>query len=693
MTRFFICFHPRHIRLNTLIPAWLLAAAIIIAAIPSTAAQHQVRLTDSQGTSLEFSELPSRIVSLVPSAAEILVRIGAGGVLVGTTYHDTSLNGSEKRTLVGGFFNPSLARVMSLDPDLVIASPIHREMIPALRAADIPVFVYETKRLDQAWELMAAMGTLSGMDTAAEKLVSENRGMLAHVRAKLDKAGADPKRVIRLMGRDRIMTPGNTSFQNEMIRAAGGISPDFGKPGPVVEVSLDEWKTFNPEVIYGCYADRPVADLFFSQPGWKDVDAVKNQQIHYLPCDLTCRASARTGDFVAGLASMIYTDAFADPDNFIHATAGISRKPLGVDLDYVEKAGIVSSHVFDFVNKTLVVDLKEPMTVVSTLEGRRDGITTVGNHYSPPPTWMPGHLMGIDHIRNAVLTAIERKRDTTSFLMTGADMDHLSVQTRRYKDMEVTALVTAGVTSNAVRMGSDTGGFYEPGEPSKSHKPGTINIIIMTNMQLSDRAMTRAIISATEAKSAVIQDFDIRSSYTPAAHMATGTGTDNILVVRGTGRPIKNAGGHSKMGELIARAVYAGVREAMAGQNGIVPGRHVVQRLKERKISIYQLTSGAQCGCQEKKGEFSAMVEHLLLNPMYSGFLESALALSDAHEQGLVRDLSGFDAWCGRIAGKIAGHPVDKVESLVTDDTVPVVIRKALDAVMTGARIRTGEGE
>ena len=121
--------------------------------------------------------------------------------------------------------------------------------------------------------------------------------------------------------------------------------------------------------------------------------------------------------------------------------------------------------------------------------------------------------------------------------MTGADMDKLSVQTTQFRKMKVYALVTAGVSSNALRMSRDTGPFYEP---------GTINIIIMTNMQLSDRAMTRAIITATEAKTAALEDLDIRSSYTPLKHSATGTGTDNIIVVQGTGVHIDNAGGHTK---------------------------------------------------------------------------------------------------------------------------------------------------
>ncbi|SLM29684.1 hypothetical protein MTBBW1_1940011 [Desulfamplus magnetovallimortis] len=63
------------------------------------------------------------------------------------------------------------------------------------------------------------------------------------------------KRVIRIMGRKSVMTPGNDSFQNELISLSGGIPPDFGRSGSVIEVTKDEWIKFNPQVIYGCGND------------------------------------------------------------------------------------------------------------------------------------------------------------------------------------------------------------------------------------------------------------------------------------------------------------------------------------------------------------------------------------------------------------------------------------------------------
>lgn len=89
------------------------------------------------------------------------------------------------------------------------------------------------------------------------------------------------------------------SYTPHDIRAAGGKAPDFTAPGKIVEVTLEQWQAFDPEVIYGCGPDRAVEERFFSKPGWKDVSAVKNNRVYYMPCDLTCRASARTSAFAA----------------------------------------------------------------------------------------------------------------------------------------------------------------------------------------------------------------------------------------------------------------------------------------------------------------------------------------------------------------------------------------------------------
>jgi ABC-type Fe3+-hydroxamate transport system substrate-binding protein/adenosylcobinamide amidohydrolase len=648
-------------------------------------AAYPVSVQDSKGNHLKFFKTPHKVVSLVPSATEILFKIGAKDFVRAITYHDITLTGAGGKQIIGGFFRPSINRIEDAGPDMIILSSIHKDIIKRFNKTDCKLFFFQTDTIENSYKSIAALGKIFDREKQAQKIIDKNKSGMNHIKQKLAKIdNFKKKRVIRLMGKDTIMTPGRDSFQNEIIRAAGGIPPDFNKKGNIINVTKEEWMEFNPQVIYGCAPDKEAAKNFFSKPGWKDVEAIKNNQIYYFPCDLTCRASSYTGYFTSWLSSVIYTREFSNPDNDILPTGIVLSRPLEIDLEYIKSASIAYSNIYDFENKTLIIDFTSPQSIVSTLEGGRDNITSIGNHFSPPPTWGPGHKLGIEHIKSSILKSVQRQEQTSSFLITGADMDNLSIQTQTYKDMKVYALVTAGVTGNALRMSKDTGSFYEP---------GTINIIILTNMALSKRAMTRAIISVTEGKTAALEDMDIRSSFTPLVNEATGTGTDNILVVQGAGLKIDNTGGHTKMGELMAKAVYAGVTEAVLKQNGILANRNIFQRLKERKISIHKLITGADCGCRDGGNDFATLVEQLILDPEYAAFIESSLAISDEYEKGLIKNLSSFNIWCKKIADNIAGYEIKKVKDMVSDDTIPITIKAAFNAILTGAQARLNHEE
>ena len=485
------------------------------------------------------------------------------------------------------------------------------------------------------------------------------------------------------MGRNTVMSPGDNSFQNEFIRAAGGIAPTFGQDGNIISVSLEQWQKFNPQVIYGCGGDRQIVPML-KQPGWRDVDAIRNNRIFFFPCDLTCRAATHSGYFVSWLAARIYGDTFGDEKNYVLPEQVISRNPLAIDLDYVRQAEIIASDIKDFRNKTVMLNFTQPMTVVSTLEGQINNINTVANHYFPPPSWGLGHKQGLAALRESTQKALGFDADSTAMLFTGADMDNLAVVKKSFREMTVFALVTAGVMGNAVRMSKDTGSFYEPDQTQKNKNPGTVNIILLSNMRLTPRAMTRAVISAAEAKTAALQDLDIRSSATPLRNPATGTGTDNIIVVEGAGMTIDASGGHTKMGELMARAVYEGVQQAVHHQNGLKTNRSVFQRLKERKISLHDICR--RLVAKEKAGTIRRQMETLLLQPEYAGFLTSLMGVSDAFEAGLIDDLSSVDLWCQAVSEQIAGSEV--VSGSNELDDLPKVMAKGFGAMLTGVLVK-----
>ena len=653
---------------------------ILLCALAFPATSLAFQFTDDAGNTIVINQAPERVVSIVPSVTEIITKIGAGDRISAVTYHDVYPVENAEKPIVGGYFSPSLDLIASQNPQIIFHSALHKGVKERFKDTCVKLIELETKSMADGREKILLLGKIFQKEAQAGKVVKAIDDQLQIIAEKVAKIPVkDRQRVFRLMGRHAVMTPGSDSFQNEMIRAAGGIPPDFGRKGAVTPVTLEEWTRFNPQVIYGCGGDRKTAETFFTRPGWKDVDAVKNGRIFFFPCELTCRAATNTGNFVSWLSSRIYAKSFSKQAFQILDRKIQKSKKLDVQLDYIKDIQIVYSTINDFPNKTLRIDFTRPMTIVSTLEGERSGIQTVGNHYSPPPAWAIEHLKGLETSRTLIYDILGVSMDRASFLFTGADMDHVAVVRKKFRDMVVYALVTAGVKSNALRMGKDEGKYYEP---------GTINIILLPNMKLSTRAVTRAIISTTEAKTAALMDLDVRSTPSPAAYQATGTGTDNILVVQGTGVSIKNAGGHTKMGELIAKAVYRGVMEAVAKQNALVPNRSVFQRLYERHISPYELVSEAQCDCMVKKGEATVALEEILMDPRYAGFLEAAFALSNDYRRGLIQDLGSYQSWCDIVAQEIAGRSIPRPRELVQVDNLPLPLKMALNAILNGISFR-----
>lgn len=241
----------------------------------------------------------------------------------------------------------------------------------------------------------------------------------------------------------------------------------------------------------------------------------------------------------------------------------MNERKITVSLEAVQ-AKVVYHAYRSFELKTLLVSLGEKQRVLSTREGFKRA-SFVANHYNPRELWdlihdhyeeFEGRLPGILGVESEEL----------AMLTTAADMDNLAVSETSYEEFSVCCLVTAGVKNNALRAGVDKAGSIERDGEFKS-LPGTINIIILTNATLADQAMARAIITATEAKTAALQDLNVRSTYNPQ-NQATGTGTDGLIVVSGKGPLVRYTGGHAKMGELIGAAAKRAVTEAICNQQG-----------------------------------------------------------------------------------------------------------------------------
>lgn len=155
----------------------------------------------------------------------------------------------------------------------------------------------------------------------------------------------------------------------------------------------------------------------------------------------------------------------------------------------------------------------------------------------------------------------------TTGLSTSAKMKYAVLRQAFYGDFSLTVMVTAGIDANGGRVG-DPACWHEKAGLPVPEKPGTINIILSADANLAPGAMARALSLATEAKTAALQELLAPSCF--SAGLATGSGTDGIIVVSNPGSStfLTNAGQHTKLGEHIGSLVVATVKEALVAENG-----------------------------------------------------------------------------------------------------------------------------
>jgi len=158
----------------------------------------------------------------------------------------------------------------------------------------------------------------------------------------------------------------------------------------------------------------------------------------------------------------------------------------------------------------------------------------------------------------------------------------LGYSVQEFEDIVVEVVVNAGIGKNAFRAG-DMANYYKDGDCQLMD--GKINILAFTNVSMSHGAMAKAMLSITEAKTAVLQELMIVSS---TLNIATGTGADGIIIACDPKSTLKryDVGTDSKLGELFCRATKEAIRKSLAGECNITSWRQGAVEERFRRLGI-----------------------------------------------------------------------------------------------------------
>ena len=245
-----------------------------------------------------------RVVSLTPSATEVVAALGATKLLVGVDEFSTyppEVSGLPK---VGSFLQPNLEVIVKLSPSLVIVDDIHGQAAGALRDSGIPTIECSIHALPDVKKALRDVGGKLGKTAEANAVVD---GIETALDAAAAKKPAKHPRVLAIIDREanglgNLVAAGPGSWVDELLAVVGGDNVLAASGVRYPKVSLEEVLRGSPDVII---------DLSFAGRGktadWNEVDvpAVKNKRVHSLSEPYLMAPSPRVKDALDALANAI----------------------------------------------------------------------------------------------------------------------------------------------------------------------------------------------------------------------------------------------------------------------------------------------------------------------------------------------------------------------------------------------------
>jgi len=266
--------------------------------------------TDEMGRKVAIAKNPGRIVSLAPNITETLFALGLENEIIGVTVFSDYPAAAGKKPKVGSFVNLSLEKIVSLSPDLVIATANgnRKKTILKLESMGIPIYVIRPEGFEDIFKTIVNIGRITGKEGVATALVDKLQRRVRRVRSMAE--SLKKPRVFFQIGIDPIVSVGRDTIHNRLITLAGGINVLGDVAIEYPRISIEKIIMKRPDIIIISSMKR--GGKFTLEKNkwsmWKDIPAVKSGSIHVIDSDLTDHFSPRIVDGLEELFRIMHPE-------------------------------------------------------------------------------------------------------------------------------------------------------------------------------------------------------------------------------------------------------------------------------------------------------------------------------------------------------------------------------------------------
>ncbi|MBR3627846.1 MAG: ABC transporter substrate-binding protein [Elusimicrobia bacterium] len=225
-----------------------------------------------------------RIISLAPSATESLYELGLYDNVIANTVYCS--DGIVKKEKIGTVTEPNIEKIISLNPDLIVATKEgnYKTVIDKLIRLKLTVYIMEPySSFEDVCNNFQRLADYTEKSDTAKKIIENVKKEISQLSEETKKT--DKEKIFWEVGANPIFTVGNQSFVNEYNKYINGINVfeniDMRYPNVSVESVIEK----NPDIILlvnmGDVSDQEI--LKWNK--YKNITAIKNNKIYLLEAD------------------------------------------------------------------------------------------------------------------------------------------------------------------------------------------------------------------------------------------------------------------------------------------------------------------------------------------------------------------------------------------------------------------------
>ncbi|WP_010529838.1 cobalamin-binding protein [Lentibacillus jeotgali] len=240
-----------------------------------------------------------RIVSICPSNTEIVEYLGRTDLLAGVdNFSDWPLEVLQLPK-VGPDLSIDMDKVEALNPDLVLASmsvPGMEKNIEALDERKLPYIILNPNSLEEIADDIETVGNALGEKQLGAEKAAAFREEVQQFRERAAEKAHRPSLYWEWWPKP-VFTPGSVNWLTEISRLAGARNIFENEEEASIQTDWEDVKAREPDHIcmvwVGVKESKMRPELVRRRPGWEEMQAVRENNIHVLEESLFCRPSPR----------------------------------------------------------------------------------------------------------------------------------------------------------------------------------------------------------------------------------------------------------------------------------------------------------------------------------------------------------------------------------------------------------------